>query len=124
MALRHSLLVIVLGTASCAVQSLGGTEWAEVTEDDGATECPDTIRFESVRYVYLNDCYAPGQDGVVESGSYELRRGKLRLYDRTITSVGSRLGSNADPLLVTVTSAGNGRHVLVAGSTQIAFEKR
>ncbi len=126
MAMRHALLLFLLAPASCAAQfSLSGTEWQETDiSGEKAIECPDAIRFEAAGYIYYNDFFAPGQDGVVETGNYEIVAGSLWLRNRQIPSVGSRLETSADPLELVVTSTHKSRLVLAVDGKRIYFKRR
>ena len=80
--MKNLLITLCLLPLSVSANSLSHTKWV----DAGATKCPDAIFFGVKKYIYFNNCFAKGRDGVIEKGIYSVSENTITLSNRFSTA--------------------------------------
>lgn len=104
---------------AASASPLSHTKWV----DESASKCPTAIFFGVKKYIFMNQCYARGSDGVVEKGIYSVTGKTLILSNRRFTATGNFVFVPRAVNRLRIISLSEDRFVLNIGGKQWTFRR-
>ena len=78
--MRIIFFLLCLMPLVAVANPLSHSKW----EDESVSKCPTAIFFGLKKYIFINRCYSPRNDGVIERGIYAVSGESLTLANRQI----------------------------------------